>query len=489
MSAIVSGNDVQGELRVDCDVLVIGSGAGGAVALHELAGSGLDVVCLEAGPHITPDQFTQRELDTVRRVYVDAGTQGTGDGFLSVLQGSCVGGSTVVNGEVCFRTPDYVLAEWAAAGVTGMAVDEMTPIFEEVERIIHVTDNAGRFLEVARKPADGLRKLGIEPRPIARNVKDCKGCSYCFFGCAYGCKQSMDQSYLPAALGRGARLWADARVERLELDGDKIVGATARTAHGSISVRARAVVLAAGPINTPLLLMDHRMGGDRVGTSLAVHPVLFTSAWYDEAKPERPATMLGTYTDAWVKDGFLVELGTGSMAFAASTIPGFGRAQKEGARRAGHVWGGGALLRDVDNRGRVVRKGGKKAIKYALTPQMQQTTRVAMRRLAEMHFAGGGRDVFFPTTPTLTLKTPDDLPLIDRQPLGPADIAFVSYHPQGTAAMGTVTDNDGAVKGVRNLYVMDTSVFPTPTGVNPQVSCMAVSTVLSRRLAARLRAA
>jgi choline dehydrogenase-like flavoprotein len=111
-----------------------------------------------------------------------------------------------------------------------------------------------------------------------------------------------------------------------------------------------------------------------------------------------------------------------------------------------------------------------------------------MRRCAEIHLAAGARQVYFPTTDPLVIESTDELGRIDSARLGPADLVLVSYHPQGSARLNTVTDNDGAVHGARNLYVMDTSLFPTPVGVNPQVSVMAVATVLARRLADRLRA-
>jgi len=81
----------------------------------------------------------------------------------------------------------------------------------------------------------------------------------------------------------------------------------------------------------------------------------------------------------------------------------------------------------------------------------------------------------------------DDLSIIDRLRIGAADTNYVSYHPQGTARMGEVTDSDARVNGTDNLYVMDTSLFPTPVGVNTQVPVMGVATHMARKLAARMR--
>jgi choline dehydrogenase-like flavoprotein len=334
-----------------------------------------------------------------------------------------------------------------------------------------------------------MRKLGIEPKPLVRNVKDCKGCSYCFFGCAWGCKQSVDQSYLPAAMAKGANVVSDARVERIDLDElGRARGVRAKTPEGSIEVRSRAVVLACGTIETPLMLMQHGLGGREVGRHLALHPVLWVSGWYDDARPNAYRTnLLSTYTDVHVKDGFLVETGAPTPVFLAPYLPGFGREMKEMARDLAHASGAGAIVRDDGGLGRVRRgRAGEKIIEWALDERTKGKVRAALKRLAEMAFASGARRVSFPTIRPTVMTSPDELRALDSLPLGPADVTFFSYHPQGTARLGAVTDGDGAVQGARDLYVMDASLFPTPVGVNTQVSVMGVSTLLSRRLAARL---
>lgn len=487
MAEIRSGREIHGVEHIDCDVVVVGSGGGGAPAAYELASAGKDVVVLEAGPHVKSEEFTQRELDTIERIYVDKGAQGPADGSIGILQGECVGGSTVVNGEVCFRTPEFVLEEWRRHGAVGMSASDMAPVFEHVEKMINVTPNAGRFLEPGSVPAKGMRALGLEAKPISRNVKDCKGCSYCFFGCAYGCKQSMDQSYLPQAMSKGARVISDARVERIRFDARTATGVNARTPTGRIEVRSKAVVLACGAIATPLLLIDNGLGTPHTGANLAVHPVVFVTGWTDEEHAVEQSTMLAVYNDKYLEQDALLEAGIGSEAFHAASAPGFGRRHREMARDIRKMWGGGAVIRDAHGPGRVKRnRKGDKVIEYALDARSRRAARVGMKAFAEILFAAGARCVSLPTIEPFVLESADELGRIDDMKLGPTDLTLVSYHPQGTARMGTVTDQDGMVRGARGLYVMDTSVFPTPVGVNPQVSVMAVSTVLARRLAARV---
>jgi choline dehydrogenase-like flavoprotein len=476
---------------MDCDVVIVGSGAGGATAAYELAAAGHHVVVLEAGPQVLPEEFTQREMDTVRRIYVDMGQQGPADGSINVLQARCVGGSTVINGEVCFRIPERVLEEWAREyGVRDMSPAAMRPVFEHVEAMIHATPNEGRHLASSVRFDAGLRKLGLEPKPLVRNVKDCKGCAYCFAGCAWGCKQSVDQSYLPAAMQKGAVVVSDARVERLDLDASgRARGVLARTAEGTLAVRARAVVLACGTIETPLVLLAHRLGGAEVGKHLALHPVVFVLGWYDDAQVTYRSAFLSTYTDVFVDEGFLIEAGSPLPTGLAPYQGGFGRAFKEAGRDLVKAGGGGAIIRDDGSLGRVRRgRRGEKIIEWALDERTKGKVRRALRRVAEISLASGAKKVTIPTTRPFAVASPDDLAKLDTLPLGPADAAFISYHPQGTARLGAVTDHDGAVPGTRGLYVMDASLFPTPVGVNTQEPVMAVVTVLARKLAARLTA-
>lgn len=481
------GNDVLGIEEHEVDVVVVGSGGGGAPAALELTRAGLDVMILEAGPYLKNEQLTQRPLDTVRRIYVDKGGQQTVDGGVQILQGSVVGGSTYVNAEACFRVPDRVLAEWASEhGVEGLGPEELGPVFDEVLERINASTDGGRSTDGAKRVLPGFAKVGLEAKPLVRNTKGCRGCNYCFFGCAYGCKQSMDQSYLPDATEGGARLVSNARVSEIRMEGRRARGVVARTAHGTLEVRARAVVLACGAIATPLMLADHGLGGTDVGQNLFVHPIgAPMGVFEDEAPPGSGA--VGAFADDLADQGVLFETFSMPRDFFAVFVPGMGEAHRRLVRELPRISGVGVIARDSGAKGTVTRdKKGRKRITWKMDATTEAKLRLGFRKVVDLLFAAGAKEVLAPALDVISIGPDDDRSIVDRVALGPADVQFLSYHPQGTARMGSVTDDRGAVRDTEGLYVMDTSLFPTPVGVNTQVPVMAVSTLLARRLAERL---
>lgn len=488
MTGVRSGREVVGIEEHACDVVVVGSGGGGAPAAFELGKAGLDVIVLEAGPLVRPEDFTRRPLDTVRRYYVDKGAQESADGTVMILQGSAIGGSTLINAEVCFRIPDAVLAEWARDfGVRGLDAATLAPVFAEVEARIHATTDGERHLGGSAQVLPGMVKLGLEPKPVVRNVLGCRGCNHCLFGCAWGCKQSVDKSFLPDAMAAGVRVWSDARVS--SLDGaatGRMTGVTARTAHGTLRVRAKAVVLACGAIATPLMLLDHGLGGPEVGRHLAVQPICAPIGVYDEEAPIGTAT-IGAYSDAGAKDGYLLEAFSLSRDYLATVMPGIGAEHRAFARKVPNMSGVAVIARDTGSDGRVSRdRAGKKRIDWTLDPTTDAKVRAGVRKVAEIHLASGAREVLLPSVEASdVIRSTRELGAVDRLRFGPGWFTFVSYHPQGTARLGAVTDPDARVSGTDNLYVMDTSLFPSPVGVNTQVPVMTVATVMARRLARR----
>jgi hypothetical protein len=197
-----------------CDVVVVGSGAGGGVAAAELARAGLDVVVLEKGGHAAERDFSHTEGDAYRQLYLYGLTLTTDDLACRIVAGSTLGGGTVVNYTTSFPTPPEVLAEWAeVSGVEAFVSGEVAASLEAVAARLGVTEAESRPGARDQLLERGLERLGWHAGRLPRNVRGCAqdaGCGWCGFGCRLGAKQSTLVTYLEEAAAAGARLVVEA---------------------------------------------------------------------------------------------------------------------------------------------------------------------------------------------------------------------------------------------------------------------------------------
>ena len=286
-------DDIRGDTVLGCDVVIVGSGAGGATAAAELAEAGLDVIVVEEGRYYGTRDFTADASAMIRAMYRDGGaTMAFGDPPILYQEGRVVGGSTVVNGGMSWRTPPKILDRWHREdGLDGIRAAAMEPLFERVERRIHVAHQdpgtIGRDNQLLKEGADAM---GWKVIPNLRNQVHCAGSNNCAFGCPTGAKQSALVSYIPRALHFGARVYSDVRVAEITRAGKRATGIEGRVvrANGTLGhklvVRARLVISACGAIHTPALL--HRSGfrspSGRLGGNLGLHPNCKLIAIFDE---------------------------------------------------------------------------------------------------------------------------------------------------------------------------------------------------------------
>src|SRR5215470_6333375 len=283
MRNVLGRGDVVRDEVIACDAVVVGSGAGGAVAAAELAEGGLDVVILEEGGYHATDEFVPEATTMTRKLYRDGGASvALGNPPVFFAEGRCVGGSTVINGGMSWRTPEKVLERWAREdGVEGIRAREMEAAFARVERRISATrqdpETFGRDNALLRAGAEAKGWKTVEN---VRNQVHCAGSNACVFGCPTGAKRSTLVSYIPRALAFGARVYADCRVEKIDRAGKRATGVSGHVvrANGSrgprFSVRAPIVVVCAGAIQTPVLLLRSgvKSPSGQLGRNLSLHP-------------------------------------------------------------------------------------------------------------------------------------------------------------------------------------------------------------------------
>lgn len=521
-AGVSTGHTFRTGTRLSADVVVIGTGAGGGVAATRLAEAGLDVVVLERGGYYTAAQFTEHEAEMHERLYAERGLRATDDLSTSLLQGECVGGGTTVNWLIMLRPPDRVLDEWARRfGSEGMSPAELAPVFDLVEAEVH----AREVPDEAHSPnnrivLDGARALGWSARAGRVNAKGCVRSGFCGQGCRYDAKQGTLVAYLPRALRAGARLFADANVQRVQIVGrGAAAGAPARglprkrvTAHVTdrdtgerreLVVEAPVVVLAAGAVETPALLQRSGLGtGGGVGRFLRLHPTTAVIGRYDRDIYASSGIPLSAVCDEFAdRDGagygYWIECPPLHPALGAAALPGFGdehRRLMAGFPRLGSLI---ALVRDgadtaASNGSVAVDRTGRTRISYRLGARDRVHMIEAMESAAQLHLACGAREVRTLHTRPVLVRDESDLAEIRRRPQAPNDYAMFSAHLNGTCRLGTDPRTSGALPtgechGAPGVYVCDGSLLPTAPGVNPQEIIMAVATVVAAGIAARFR--
>ncbi len=486
---------------IACDVCVVGSGAGGAVAAAELAAAGKGVVVLEKGGNFSEPDFDGREDRGAARLFWDRQLLATDDLGVSVFAGCTVGGGTVVNWNTSLRLPTEIREEWEALGVDGLG-PELDEHYAVVERRLDIDRNESERNAQNQVLARGLDALGLEWSVIPRNVKGCGDCGHCGYGCRRGAKQSMPRTYLADATARGAVLIADCEAARVLTERGTAVGVAAAQRRGDgprrFTVRARAVVLAGGAIGTPAVLLRSGLGGPEVGRSLLLHPVPAVVAFYDEPIRTWSGVPQSVVSAAFARIdgnyGFRLEVPSALPGVLAAALPWRSAEQHRALmRRLDHVAAIIPVVRDREAGSVVVDRNGAAILRYRVRGSDAANCARAIVAAAGVHLAAGAREVLSPHTKPIPLARGGDAEAfgreVRRRGVAANRVAIFSAHQMSTARMGrdgaaSVADQDGAVRGVKGLWVADASAFPNACGVNPMLTVMAIARRNTRRLLA-----
>jgi choline dehydrogenase-like flavoprotein len=491
---------------LQCDVVVVGSGAGGGVVAGELAAAGWNVIVIERGPLADPPTFTHREIGTLRRLYLDGGMRTTSDRGVTILAGSCVGGGTVVNYTTSLRLPDEVRAVWArVSGLDWFVGDAFDTSLDAVCRRLGVNVEHNHPSRRDEIMARGLRALGWHLEPTPRNVAGCGQddlCGYCGFGCVRGAKQSMLATYLADAWTNGARFLVDCTAERVLIEDGRARGVAVRTKEGhAATVRARVVVAAAGAIHTPALLLRSGVRGGLIGRRIYLHPVAALWGRFDEDVQPWTGTIQAIYSDALARqhDGYGVRFETAPIhpALFALALPWAGAAEFGAAMallpRTSLV---GVLLRDRVGGRVTIDRHGAPVVRYRLSPYDRGHLRCGLEGAARVLLAAGARGVTTSQWRRVELEPHQAieswLDAVDQAGYGPHDMMLASFHQMGTCPMGrnprsSVVDATGECHALRDLYVADASLFPTASGVNPMITIGGLAHHIAQQINARAR--
>ena len=481
------------------DFVIVGSGAGGGAAARELSRAGARVVVLEEGPLIDRASLTTVARESMLRIFRAQGKQAAfGRATTPILQGRCVGGTTFVNSAIVWRLPEKVVARWKSEFGLALSEEALLRAYQRIEEemserevVEGVNSNKQDLLMRA-----GAAKLGLEGRFLHRYERGCLGSGRCLHGCPNDAKQSTTINDLKRAVGDGASIFANAEVTRVAIEHGRAravvgkIGGTGPEAGRPFRVEAkRAVILSASAIQSPMLLQRSNIRHSHLGAHFMAHPGTTVMGVY----PDRVDMWTGAsqgYEVLGLRDTVGVKLESINVppeVVAARFFPAPARASASGWRSlpVHRLVGGGGQGRGP-GRGASVAAVRRRRSSYNLLGSDIDRVRRGMRALAEMHFAAGALEVL-PGVYGLpeTIRSADEIRIFDDAPLDPGAYSMVATHLFGGAraggdAGGFVVDPNLKVNGVDALYVMDASVFPSNTGVNPQHSIMAIATVACR---------
>jgi choline dehydrogenase-like flavoprotein len=498
--------DYDGDFSEVVDVVVVGSGPGGAVVAKELTDAGLRVALIEEGPPFTPPEYVLDGAISMARTMREGGLRMTQGTVMPTMQGIALGGGSLVNSAICNRAPDFVLDDWCAKfDLKHTTLADLDPHYDAV----------GEFLGIETTPENvlgrrnllfkqGCDALGYSSEAIMRNVKGCRGSGECFTGCRPRAKQSMDVSYVPAAIRGGALVLTSARVESVISEGGVARGVAGRVvepftgkASHRFRVDARVVVLAAGCMATPVLLkksddLANRSG--QVGWNLQFHPgAAIMGIFPDDVHPAFGATQ-GYQSKHFLRDGYKLETLWAPPSVLAVRLPGSGMAFKnrlaDFARSA--IWDAIASCNRSLGRVRPRSRSMDPAVHWRLHPDDVGILSKALWTLTEIFFAAGATSVV-PGVNGIPdeLFSLDEARVLTRHPLRSRDLVLGGNHAFCTTRMHGqpehgVVDEYGRCHDIPNLYIADSGVFPQCPSVNPMWTVMALAHRTAQRIGADL---
>ena len=505
---------------LNCDVAIIGSGAGAGITAEVLTKAGLSVIIIEEGQLKTSTDFKQREPEAYASLYQESAGRKTKDKGITILQGRSVGGTTTVNWTSSFRTPTDTLNFWRDKfALPDYTPEALAPYFAQAEARLNIapwTVAPNENNELMRR---GAAKLGIKAEVMQRNVKGCYNLGSCGMGCPTNAKQSMLVTTIPFALDHGATLLVETRVERMTISNGRISdlqcisvkpnAAPLDSAQTPTRVIAKHYVLAGGAINSPALLLRSKAPDPhkRLGGRTFLHPVAITTAIMKDTVAGWTGAPQTIYSDHFLFTqpvdgpiGFKLEVAPLHPVFFGANLPGFGDKQAALYRQYPNANVMLALMRDGFHEGAVGGKvelqgDGSPLLDYPLTDYVLEGARRSMLAMAQIQFEAGatmvypGHELAEGTSTWAATKS-----AIEALPMKPLLTKIGSAHVMGGCGLAGdeklgVTRPDGQHWQIENLSIHDGSIFPTSIGANPQLSIYGNVNRLAQGLAKRLGAA
>ena len=504
-------------LRLEAELCVVGSGAGGMAAATAAAEAGMKVVVLEAGAFVPPEAMTQREEQMLPQLLVANGGQTSADRRVRIHQGRSVGGSTVHNINLCARIPAPIRREWArVSGLEHLPEERWSALYNEVEALLSVSPvEEARWNRHNRLLAEGAEALGWRHGGLRHNRTGCQASGFCLLGCAYDAKNNAAKVLLPRLIAAGGQVISRCQAVTIEHRRGAVTGVSAlaldpvlRRPVGRVEVVAPRVCASASATGTAALLIRSGVPDPSglTGRTLRVHPAPVAAGEFDEpvrawqgipqtvectefldferAHPEQGPPSDEPGHRSWIVPAFAHPVGTASM------VPGLGAEH----RRLMEAYERLAVFTPMvhDRTAGRVRPRGDLGLRIDYEPDESDRREVAFGVVAcaRLLFAAGARRVYVPAGGLRVLERGEDLDAVEGAIV--RDLPeLTAVHPMSSVPMGddparAPVGSDGQHHHLAGLWVGDGSLFPTSIGVPPQISIYAMGLHVGRGISGNI---
>ncbi|MGI8632826.1 MAG: GMC family oxidoreductase N-terminal domain-containing protein [Solirubrobacterales bacterium] len=487
-------------VTIEADVCVVGSGCGGGVIAGELAAAGRKVCVLETGGYLERPDFNQLELWAYKNMYLAGGPFRTTEGQVTIQAGSTLGGGSVINWMNCLRTPAHVRKAWASDhGLEGLDGDPYDEHLDAIWERLQVNDGCSDLNGPHQRLQEGCDALGYDFRLITRNedpdTYDPKLAGYTGYGDQSGAKQSTSRTYLHAAQEHDAQLVADCHAQRILVEDGRAAGVHGILLEdgvpvGEVTVQAPQVVVAAGSVASPALLLRSEIGGPAAGNYLRLHPATAIFGLYDDDQQAwwgaPQAALSHEFADLGDGYGFLVECPHTTTGITGSAVTwDSGADHKQMMSRFSHMASFISVCHDRGHGKVSIDAEGNPAPAYGFTDDQDRAVfRRSLTELAKLHRAAGAKQIVSLGRTIPRFNDGEDfdafLSSLESADLAPFEHGVFSAHQMGSCRMGndpetSVANPWGELHDTPGVWIGDASAFPTASGVNPMITVMALA--------------
>ena len=490
---------------IKADIVIVGSGAGGAVAAAILSQKGFKVIVIEKGKYKDRRDFSMNEGDA-KELFESSGIIRSKKKDLFMLCGKNLGGGSLIGWTSSFETPTIIRNQWDKySGLDGMfSSQEFSNSMKVISKTLNVNQFSSFIAAKERKLVDGLEKIGYNTKITPRNVEQCSGesCGFCIFGCKKGNKKSVLETWHRTAANNGVLFCTETFVSSIKMDNDKATGILVEKNGDQFVIEADTVILSAGALATPTILQRSKINLPQIGKNLAIHPTALVAAKFDDPVYPWKGTPQAIYCDDELyRDqdhyGYLIQSAPLHPGLFLSWIGiDSTKIRNKIINEFSHWAGATVMLADRGNG--VVKSKSNFDLEwsYSLTRPDKNNMKHGICQTARAFYQAGAKEIILMSNAAEHWergKEPFErfLRRLEWAYITKSTVNFGSTHQMGTAKIGqnpqtSVCNKNGLVHGLKNVYVMDASLLPRSSAVPPEVSIQTVVHILASRLANEL---